>query len=63
MREIKRGDIVIHKMKNLQIFNYDNIYYPRSTGVVLEVNENIFTVFWKDVGIQTEERFYLDLVD
>jgi hypothetical protein len=62
MKEIKRGDLVIHKMKNLQVFNYDSIYYPRDTGIVLEVSKNFFTVFWKDSGIQKEERFYLDLV-
>jgi len=62
MKEIKRGDLVIHKMKNLQIFDYSNVYYPRDTGIVLEASKNFFIVFWKDIGIQKEERFYLDLV-
>ena len=63
MNKITKGDVVLHKMKNLQVLNYEDIYYSRETGIVLEVLEDFFIVFWKDLGIQKEEKFYLDLVD
>jgi len=63
MNKITKGDVVLHKMKNLQVLNYEDIYYSRETGIVLEVLEDFFIVFWKDRGIQKEEKFYLDLVE
>lgn len=63
MNKITKGDVVLHKMKNLQVLNYEDIYYSRETGIVLEVLEDFFIVFWKDLGIQKEEKFYLDLVE
>ena len=50
-------------MKNLQVLNYEDIYYPRESGIVLEAFEDFFIVFWKDLGIQKEKKYYLDLVE
>ena len=63
MKKITKGDVVTHKMKNLQVLNSEDIYYPRKTGIVLEDLEDFFIVFWKDLGIQKEEKFYLDLIE
>tara|TARA_E500000331_G_C16996989_1_gene600293 strand:- start:306 stop:524 length:219 start_codon:yes stop_codon:yes gene_type:complete len=63
MKKISKGSVVTHRMKNLQVLNYEDIYYPRESGIVLEAFEDFFIVFWKDLGIQKEKKYYLDLVE
>ena len=61
--KIKRGNLVFHKMRKVQLFDHDSIYYPRGPGVVLESCDNYYVIFWKDFGITKEESHYLDLAD
>ena len=61
--KIKKGNLVFHKMRKVQLFDHSRVYYPLGPGVVLESCNNHYVIFWKDFGITKEESHYLDLAD
>ena len=58
---LKRGNLVFHKMRKVQLFEHTRIYYPTEVGIILEFGPKISTVFWKDFGIREEENHYLEI--
>ena len=57
---LKRGSLVFHKMRKVQLFEHKRIYYPTEVGIILDFGPEISTVFWKDFGIREEENHYLE---
>ena len=57
MKQIKKGNLVRHRLSNLQIFRKEDDIYPKGIGLVTQVEEKFCFVLWENNKI---EKIHID---
>tara|TARA_B100001057_G_C22849221_1_gene950277 strand:- start:378 stop:566 length:189 start_codon:yes stop_codon:yes gene_type:complete len=57
MKQIKKGDLVKHRLSSLQIFRSEDDIYPKGYGLVTSRSGKFCNVLWENNKI---ERIHVD---